>query len=161
MGREAGPGSGPQPHEPAARAPGLLVGPWQYQCRVAGWVYRVLPLPHPPSLHHPGTPLLHRTSRQQGYTTVAGTLGTCTYDRFETVLGDPRGGIRTGTGQGTHWLCLALPATLRQCSPAPPCAPTRPNSQYFSVFLSIPQLYVPRILSISQLYLSYISVILG
>ena len=96
------------------------VGPWQYQIPYTGWV---LPLPSQYPVYHP--------SHQPRYAptlapspvlpTVAGTLGTCTYDRFGDLVGDPRGVIRTvyGTvgGQGTPARCTGFRTPL----PWSPC----------------------------------------
>ena len=75
----------------------------------------VLPLPYPPRYTHPvyppgPVPASHGSHVTAG--TVRGTRGTCTYGRFETVVGEPRG-MRTHTGLALFWHCLAL---LRLCT---------------------------------------------
>ena len=57
----------------------------------AGWVYPGITLPgthpvYPPRYTHPGTPPFCASC-----TPVLGTTGTCTYDRFREVVGEPRG----------------------------------------------------------------------
>ena len=76
------------------------VGPWQYQITGTGWVLgstrcSTLPVPTllaPPRVYPSPTDML-----VPGTNTVYWTPGTCTYDRFRCTVGDPRGGIRTGT----------------------------------------------------------------
>ena len=75
----------------ADNALGALVGPWQYQC--TGWVGSgVVPHPvYPPYRTPPDTTLYRHPVDHRG----PGHLGTCTYDRFGMLEGDPRGRIRT------------------------------------------------------------------
>ena len=118
-----------------------LVGPWQYQC--SRWVVH----PPPPSIPLPGTHL----ARTPGYplssvtprvTTVAGHPGTCTYDRFWTIVGDPRGVKRTGTygdHRGHAWAVSPLaPPYAHALRPAPQRL-LRNKPQYISVYLRISQ----------------------
>ena len=70
-----------------------ILGSWEG----AGWV---LPLPS----QYPVYPPLVPTRPARVALPVPGTrgpLGTCTYDRFQEAIGDPRGRIRTGYAQAS------------------------------------------------------------
>ena len=79
----------------------------------AGWVYPVLPTryTHPYRTPRPVQPL--RPSPRCTSTLVAVTLGTCTYGRFETLVGEPRGleyrgVLRVLTVFSTDWFYTVL-----------------------------------------------------
>ena len=73
---------------------------WALAIPIMGWEDWVgsTPPPHPPT----------RTAAVQGplphchHATGHRATGTCTYDRFEGVQGDPRGGIRTVHGERSN-----------------------------------------------------------
>ena len=100
-------------------------------------------------------------------TPVYGTTGTCTYDRFKVVQGDPRGRKRTVVGRGTLGAVSPLAPPYAPSSSARSLAPSLPQFSDISVYLSISQnsvylgsQYISD-LSISRIsvYLGYISVI--
>ena len=135
--------------------PGNGLGPGNTNPGSDGWVGST-PSPVPTLPHHPGYP-----SPRWRRCTHHDEHARASHNRhFEVDQGDPRGRIRTVFYLGSvraRLGCVGTAATLRPGSPALPGARTPITlsiSQYFSVFLS----YRPNS-AISQLYLSYISVI--
>ena len=53
--------------------------------------YPVYPSQYPPGIPLPVPPRVPTHPASMKGTPVYGTLGTCTYDRFEVAVGDPRG----------------------------------------------------------------------
>ena len=87
---------------------------------------------------------------------VAGTTGTCTYGRFEVAVGDPRGVKRTQHGhpRARHGAVSGTASHLtHHGSPARSLAPTRSISQLYLSYISVISQYFSYI-SVFQLYLS-------
>ena len=115
---------------------GLLVGPWQYQCRPAGWELGSTPpgIPTQVPTRARTTPRTPRTAHYR-HTEHVHPDG-----RFELVQGDPRGVKRTGHPRHAQG-CVGTAATLRPELFGRSLAPSTginlsilSISQYFSVF---------------------------
>ena len=126
-----------------------MVGPWQYQY-TGIWEGEGY---YPPRYTHPPAPTpvpTRRTPRAQRRCCAGPRAsGTCTYDQFGSVQGDPRGRIRTATPgyRSTRccMCCVAAGPTLRTC---PGWARVGAQGRVSGITLSY-------ISVISQLYLRY------
>ena len=90
-------GTGRPAQFPTTPAPAGPPGPLRWELTLLeqrGWVPGITHPVYPPCIPHRGTTLgpywrLHGSHVTAG--TVRGSLGTCTYDRFEDTVGEPRG----------------------------------------------------------------------
>ena len=100
------------------RGSGSLVGPWQYQIRVYGWVGRGTTQPVYPPWYPPGIP----PSRYHPSRTTLTTYSAVLNSQFRVDQGDPRGRIRTAT------LVYRSSSRTPHLTPAPSQPPLEPGA---------------------------------